>query len=476
MYRKEKRIPTLLALIILIFGVGGAVYLDQSTQQLQSSAASTAKPLDIHFTNISDNSFVVSWITEQPAIASVVIKDGTSSIIYIDDLDNDNIPRPRSTHYVTIKNLKENTSYSVKIVSGDLKCSNNDLCPTLTQKTAPKLPILSALPPARGNLITQADLPAQGTIVYLTIGKSYPLSGRVDTSGLWVIPLANLLTQDLLSRLEIADNDIIQITAQLSPSETTQALIDVKSIRENLTIPAMQIGKTYNFVNLLSKKGLFANSTNQRILGTQIQVNKIPIISTAEISKNTIDILFPRQDQDVTTDNRPRLRGTGIPGKQLLITINSTPQTGRVTVTSDGAWEFRPSRPLSPGTHHISIQSYDETGNLVTLSKTFIVLKSGESVLGEATTSATLTPTIYLSVTPFTTPTITPSYVSPTLSTTLPPTITLTPTIWITPTNGFTTAMPSVKPPPTGITQPTLVILATSISLILIGVKFLFSP
>lgn len=471
MYRKEKRIPSILALFILFFAIGGIVYFDRSLHLFTSSAKGEPVPEEIHFTNVTDSSFTVSWVTATPAIGSVIVSEQSHSTILLDDLDVDNMSRPRTTHYITVKNLKENTSYSVKIISGDHRCLRKNLCPTFTQKTGVKVHQTTSLPPVHGTILTYADKPAVGAIIYLTAGKSLPLSTRTDSLGLWVISFNNLRPQDLtsLSKVDIGDNDFVQMTAQSGAGQTSTAIIDVKSIRQNLTIPPTQIGNSYNFIELASKKDLLASLNNQNTLGAQTQNYPTPHLSNKNISikPNTFDILFPQKEGETTTDNRPRLRGVGPAGKKLLITINSSVQTAQVIIGSDGTWSWRP-RALAPGTHYISIQGYDEKGKLITMKRKFIVLKSGEQVLGEeATPSATLTPTTAKSPTPTMSTVSTPTPTSPPSPTLV---FTITPTRYISPTE-----TPPIIPPRAGITNSTFIILGGSASLLLLAAKLLTS-
>lgn len=460
MYRREKKIPTIIALFFLMIGIGSAVFLERSSQSLQTSAKVNPTPEEVHLTNITDSSFTISWFTSQPTIGSVQVKDTTIKLILLDDLDNDNIPRPRNNHYVTAKNLKENTSYTITIIGpGQTGCNNEKICPTFLQKTAIRLNNSLILPPARGTIITKDNKPADTAIVYLLIGKNLPLSGRVDSSGLWVIPLNNLKSGDFLGKPEISDNDLVYITVKLSPSEVGTAVIDVKSIRQNLTIPNIQLGNSYNFIDLSAKRGLLAQTQDQKILGTNIQTNPI---SSTEKNSEKVDFLFPKSDNETTTDNRPRLRGRGVPGGQLIITVNSSPQTDRITVSSDGSWDWRPSQSLSPGIHHVNIQGYDEKGNPINITRKFIVLKSGERVLGDATPSSTLSPTSIPTVTPIPSPAL------------LPATPTLLPTAVISPTN-VPTAIPTTIPPRSGSIQPAFILFGGSIALLLLGIKFLIS-
>lgn len=465
MYRKERKIPTILGILILIFGIGISVYLDKTVHLVTSQAATHPVPVEVHFTNLTDSSFAVSWLTPEPATGSIALSDSQQTLIFFDDLDSDNIQRARITHYVTIKNLKEDYIYSVKVISGDKKCANPAACPTFIQKTVKKLPPSTFLPPLQSKAITSTNQPVNGAIVYVLVEKCLLLSGRVDSAGLWVVPFTNLRSVVTSTPPQFADTDLVQVIIKLSPNQETSAVIDIKSMRENSALPTMTIGTSYNFIDLVSKKDILAklNNQNQKTLGLQIQAQATKKPEAPTQAQQTIDILFPAFDNDTAVDNRPSFRGVGIKGKELLITVNSSSQVGKVRIGPAGTWVWRPSKALSPGIHNISIQGYDEGGNSITINRKFIVLKSGEQVLGEATPSASLTPT----ATPTTTITPTPSPVlSPTPSpTSLPP-----PTATSIPTS------PPSPPPRSGNLQPTFILLGGAVSLLLLGTKFLLFP
>lgn len=448
MYRKEVRIPTLFGITLVILMIFTLTVFGRITNVFQSSAKSIPSPSEVHFTNISDTTFTVSWLTNEQIPGYVKVADKSSDITYLDDLDSDNISRPRRTHQVTIKNLKENTSYKVTILSGKSACKKS--CPSYLQSTAVKLPVyINNLPPIQGTILTADKKAAFSALVYLQVGKSAPLSARVDSQGLWVIPFNNVRTQDLKSNYPLSDSDIVQITAASSSTDKTTAIIDLYSVKQNRGIAPMQMGNTYNFIGYSPNKNLAVRQENKNIMGVS----------------QDISILFPKVDNDTSTDRRPRLRGTGIPGTTLLITVNSTPQTGRVTVGSDGTWYFRPLRELAPGQHQISVSYKDANGNLNTTSRFFIVFKSGEQVLGESTPSATLTPTITFA------PTITTVPVILTPSATPIPSSTPTPTT-VLPTATIISEV-QVEPPRTGTAALTYFIIGGGLALLITGARLL---
>lgn len=476
MYYKQRKIPAIVGILVISSVLFIVTYIDRFHNIFNQSNTSYTKAEDIKITNISFGSFTVSWFTSKPAIGLVKVI-GNTHTIYLDDLDNDNIGRPRTSHYVTIKNLNENTLYSLKVINDNLNCNDDIACPTITQKTVSKVAAFYSLPPAQGTVLNTEGKSAENAIIYLTLGNNMLLSGRTDSMGLWVIPLNNLHSKDFHNITAPNDNENIYIQVKYSKELSAQATIDVKSVKQNVTIPPITIGKIYNFIGLSDKKaGTASASKESNILGAQSNKQKLlneitPTIP--KVTKSGIDILFPAESGDTTPDNQPQLRGVGTPNKTLTITVNSVTQATQIVVGADGTWNWRPPKPLPPGQHTITIQSY-ENGKLITMKKTFIVLKSGEQVLGEATESASLTPT--KSPTPSTLPSLTPTeaLLTPTLTVTITPsatpTITLTPPA--TPTTFIITSTPTIVPR-SGSVSKSVFFIGMGLAMVMAGLNFL---
>lgn len=473
MYRKEKRIPTILALILVLSGIGAALYLDGTYRTITSKAKGFPNPADIHMTNISDNSITVSYVTAEETIGAINVSGENKKVTLIDDSDITGGTKPRNTHMYTIKDLTADNVYTISILNGNNNCGRQK-CPEFIQRTGIKLDKVMNLPPVSGQIVEEGNKPVEGAIIYLLIGKAAPLSGRSDKLGMFVIPLNNLRAQDLLSRPVIDGNATIQLTIKNTPAKYASVLTNLDQILKNPKLSAIEIGKNYNYVK--------SGNLQREVLGN----NSVLLSPTKspEISKSGIDILFPEHKLDTTIDKQPKLRGIGIPGDKIKITIQSTVQTATVTVSKDGTWEYRPKQALLPGSHTITIQGKDNSGKKVTISEQFVVLKSGEAVLGDATPSGTLTPTNTPSPTLDPNISLTPTGIS-TISGTLTPTKTPTPTNTPSPTPTFTpsptpssTPVPeptatSDLPPRSGNSDWTKLLLGGGITLVLIGLKFL---
>lgn len=439
MYRKIRKIPTLLALTVLSLGIGLTVYFDSMVSGTTLKAKSLLNPADVHFTNISDNAMTVSFLTAEEASFVLEVTGNNKKMLVPDDLDTGGETKARLSHQFSLKNLTPSSEYKIKI----------NKAVTLTQKTAPILKETADYQPVKGRLLDIEGKAKKDALVYLLIGQAAPLSGRTDQLGMFVIPLTNARTQDFLKRPVITAETLVQITAKAKSNEFTSATLNFKYSQTEKLI--LQLGKVYNF---LAPQISIEPSTVNNILGSKVKKqNSLPL--------KAVDLTFPDKEAATTIDSRPDLSGVGIPGSKIKISIQSELQTAVITVKKDGSWSFRPEKELEPGTHTITIEGFDQNGNLITTSRTFVVLKSGEAVLGDATPSATIevpTPTVSISVTPepTLTPTLTPSPI---------PTDTPQPTPII--------SGPTAEPPRSGSGTVTATLVTLGITFVVIGIKFL---
>src|SRR3989344_2926731 len=191
--RKEPHIPTLVALLILLVGMGASIFLLEKGSTFFSSAQISAQPNEVTIANITDTSFSVSWITENPVIG--FIQYSQNSIIAVSqtafDIRDGNKPVPRYTHFVTVTGAKQNTPYNIAIKSG-----KSNLTTQLSLRTGTTLfPPQEATQPAFGSLVDKNDNPVQEALVHASFEGSQTLSTLVS-DGKWMLPLGSLRSTD----------------------------------------------------------------------------------------------------------------------------------------------------------------------------------------------------------------------------------------------------------------------------------------
>lgn len=446
----SRRIPTVIALLILLIGLGGGIFLAESTLRFFSPSDQETRPQDIQLTNRTASMATISWLTTKNSVGYIEygLVNGPMKAIGVDDRTRKHGRTIYSTtHHITLNHLVPEQKYQFVIRSEGKRYDDRSKPYIFT--TLPRQN-LAQINPVYGTVTLPDANPAGGTIVYLTLEDAEPLSALVKPSGHWLIPLNIAHSREDKLPFTTIEGKKIELIIRKSPTEVAQAIADTRTINPLQTIV---IGKTYDFR-----------------VQTTAQQPVAPDILGASLSETTdyitVDIIQPEHEQALTS-NRPLIRGKGIPGKSVSITLESIPQSATVSVDKRGNWSWTPLQKLSPGTHTVTIQTYDQTGKLVNITRKFTVLPSGSRVLGEATPSATQTPSPTTTLTPSPSPTV-----SATIQPTLTPTLTPTPTLSPTPTTVFEIPTPTATEAggiQAGYFTPTLLLLSGGSIILLLG-------
>lgn len=398
------KIPTILGILLVLIIVGVVAVGSEVFLQTQTRASGSIQPEQITVGNITDTTFTVSWTTATPATGAISV----GGRVLFDDQDTKTQDKSL-THIVTYRNAQADTQYSVTILSNGKKSNPTQI------RTAPTVSGLSGnLEPAYGTILNADKTPVKGALVYLTLDGSQMLTTVTKPSGTWLIPLNLIRTHDLTSFLPITDRMNINISV-VGAGLTTTAVTDTLN---DSPVPDMMMGKTYDFRRASAKAPGAPLALNPTQAPTQ---KSTAVLGTTTSSKpsNTVALTIPAQGAALPT-TLPLIQGTGIPGKSVSIVLGITnPVGGGATVGTDGLWSYTPGKPLSPGAQSVTITTVDSKNKPVAITHTFTILKSGTQVLGDATPSATLTPTITLA--PIATDTATPTPGS-TLAAQQPPT------------------------------------------------------
>lgn len=435
--RKNRRIPTILALLILLFGVGGGIFLAESSLQFVSRAGTQSKPHEIRVTNKTSSMATVSWITDEKTLGVVTYGiDGESlDRLAVDDRMLSSENGLSTTHHITLRNLEPQTRYAFVIQSDNKNYDDRGKPYTFTTFSRGEL---SDIEPAYGEVFLPNNEPATGSIVYLNLEEGEPLSTLVKESGSWLIPLN--IAYNTSSGLPMADvgSRKVELFIRSSTIDVAQAVTDTD---HDSPVPTIVVGKRYDFR-----------------LKAQIAKVEPEVLGRRDLQRREISfaIIQPEEQQAISSP-RPFIRGKGFPGQKVSIIIESLPQRAVVTVDSRGDWSWTPFRNLEPGIHKVTVIAIDSEGKQIQLARHFRVLPSGSSVLGEATPSATLAPT--------------PVEVSPT-STITPTLVPTGPTSTPTPTPVFALPTPTPTEAPdfeTGSLTPTILFIGVGSLLMLLG-------
>lgn len=433
----NKRIPTLLGVVLIVIGITATSLLVKTGIITIGKAGPSETPENIRITNISDTSFTVSYTTQDNVLGSVSYGENMNlGNIAVDDRDQQsgNI-KSYKIHYISVRNLKPSMKYYFTIMSGQNAFSNNDNpFEAVTAKNINSPP--SSQQPIVGKLILPDGTIPSESVVYLTTGSAQALSTLVKEDGSYIIPLNSLLNRSLTGYFSFSENSVIKmlITGTMHQSNVTVFA------KQTNPVPIVTLSKDYDFTTNDFSTGSSEHSS------ASAQVS-FPSFSATSNSSKDPQILTPKKEE-AFSDQQPLFKGTSSPGANVKIIINSSEKI-ETQVKSDntGKWSFRPDTKLSPGEHTISIITQDKFGVLKTITQSFTVHASGTQISQSATPSATpvisltLTPTPLLKITFTPTPNV---VFSPTPTPTTIPIPTLTPT----PTKAVAPSAKGGLPPP----------------------------
>ena len=436
----EKRIPTLLGIILIFFGVAITTLLVGQGSILVTNASPTQQPKNVRITDVTGSSFTVSFTTDSSVTGS--LSYGTSPTVgqsALDVRDQQSVSAHR-IHYINVTGLNPQTKYFFTIISGqDTYMNNNQPFAVTTGPVIPGQP--NQLNSLAGKVILPRGVPPQEAIVYLTLNNSQVISSLVKPDGTYTLQLSGLRTNDLSAYYQLLNNESVKLLAYGDGLTSNVILSSTQT-----SIPVITLSNDYNFTQNQNPSA-----------STSAGLASFPSLSSTSSASQTPKILSPQKDQGFT-DQQPLFKGTALPGKSVQIIIHSAQEVQSNTTTdTSGYWSYRPPAPLAPGNHTITITTVNASGLLTTLTQSFIVYASGTQVSQSATPSATLTPTVTPSptiivyATQIPTPTPTASVVTD-LSQTPTPTEILAPTGTGT-TTGTGTESATVSPkilPPTG--------------------------
>ncbi|KKP80401.1 MAG: Hemagglutinin/hemolysin-related protein [Candidatus Levybacteria bacterium GW2011_GWB1_35_5] len=422
----NKRIPTLLGIILIAIGLGVTTYLVKQGGLFSIRAGPTHEPKDVRISNITDTSFTVSYSTEDAVSGALNYgEDSSFGQSALDDRDQSlGKISPYNLHNITVRNLDPGKIYYFSIISSqDTYLNNSNPFEVTTGASIEDIPLEQN--PMSGKLILPNGKAPGEAIIYVTAQGSQVISAMTKEDGTYLLPLNSLRTSDLTSYFKLNEGKILKILA-IGENLTSNVILFSDQIDP---VPAVTLSNNYDFtVNTLPKA-----SDSARLEG-------FPSFSSSQESQDSTKknprILTPQKEQGFT-DLQPEFKGTAPANETVQITINSNEEIkAQIKADANGNWKYRPPTELSPGNHTVTITTKDTSGNTKTITQSFIVYASGNQIAGA---NGSPTPT----QTPTSTPTVT---IAPTTITPIEPTLTPTPTE----TLSQFTPTPTTPLPPTG--------------------------
>jgi hypothetical protein len=349
--------------IILIFGFFTYVF---SMKVKVPSRAAQKMIKRVEITNLTPVQVTIFWQTDAKESGWVIFGETEAkmdSIVY----DERDLPTKQDrfiNHFVTLRNLKENTRYFFQIISDNKLVKNTDGNASFVFVT-PKVQSATAnLTPIYGKVTKPNGEPEDNAVALVKVGNAHLLSALTKTTGEWLIPLNNTYDKDsLVIKVPKADEEV---NVEIINEDKQISIIRAQISRITPLPQTVVIGNNYTFMN--ENNVLSAYDKN-------ISVNR------------ELDIIYPKENA-IIPGRSPLIKGVSAPRSEVLVVVEAVKTiSSRVTTDKDGIWQLLLPESLVAGEYRITATT-TVNGRKVTKERKFTIAKSGEQVLGEATPEA----------------------------------------------------------------------------------------
>ena len=360
---KPRTIPTLLAYSVIAgFTILLALMLRSLRVQPITRAAPLVIPKQLMVSNITNSSAAVAIELPEPATVAIrFTNNGTEQLAF--DLRDTRSQQSRRIHSISLNNLQPSTKYSFEVLINGKTLHTYDLT------TFSNNDVFGNQPPLFGKVVQKNLKPYGDVLVQLRfpdINKTQTYTAITNASGSWIIAVP-IVKSDKGELKQLAPDDMVEL--RFTDGQKTTLLL--ATVGQTAPLRTVILGQQYNL------------NTDDSVLGEYTQ-------TATKLQKN-LQILFPQEGAGVPSRF---IRARGIAQPNTAITIAISPVTGTTaTVRSDetGAWSYQNALPLRAGDYTLTASSLVEQSSTLVH---FTVTKEGEQVLGEATGSATITPSI----------------------------------------------------------------------------------
>lgn len=288
------KIPTLLALPLLLIAISLAVFIYYKDQGAALVGDNTPPPFGIEAVNITDKEAGVIWQSRNPAVGLVSYGDSnTLGQGQNDDRDNPT-PQPHITHFVTIKGLTPDTTYYFKVRNGARFYPDN----ALTFKTG-KTITPADNQPIFGVILNSQSSPVDEAIIKLKVDGASTLATLTTTAGNFILPLVGLRTTNLSAPFPITDK--IPATLEVSRGDT-RSTVKISLPSSESALPKIILGKDSDFSSIVASSA--ARKTNPLDLNSDGKVNSLDLsILLSNIGRKPSDPLY-NKNADLNHDGK----------------------------------------------------------------------------------------------------------------------------------------------------------------------------
>lgn len=238
------KIPTLIGVTLIITIIASAILFFY--RQKPESAQQT-NIMDLQAVNIFDTATTIVWQTSTPVIGEVIF--GENETLNLKASDNRDRGRldPRTTHFVTLKNLKPNTKYFYKVKnnSSEYPEKSLDFTTALSPSSSDEVSF-SFLKPLKGTVLNTNLNPIDESLIFLTLPGAENLATFSSTAGNFILPLKQVYTPGLDQIFTIPPDTKGSLTIKKG---TLQSEVKIVISDATVNLPPVPIGNNLDLTN-----------------------------------------------------------------------------------------------------------------------------------------------------------------------------------------------------------------------------------
>lgn len=358
---RKTTIPSLFGILILMIGVFVGVFFLEQQQVFKLGASPETTPKNVEITNVSQNSFTISWATDAKTIGFIKYGEEINSINKTATEEN----TPSDTvHSITVTNLKQNTNYYFEITSSGIEYDNEGE-PWIAKTTINIPPAINNF--ISGTIIDNNQNPVANALIYASNLNTNKLSSKTSETGSFVIAASFFVNSSLSGEAMLDDNSIIDIFVQKSPNQIASAKV---LLSNTSPIPQIEIGKIHDFTDLNQTQTEISPDAEITLPKATEKVSKFE--KTSDLDLEVPEVTLDLNEQEIIFDTNPSFNGQAPIGTEITITVESEPQTETIT-TSNNSWNWNPPSNLEDGEHKITVSWRDSLGILRSIERNFVV-------------------------------------------------------------------------------------------------------
>ena len=371
----NRKIPTVLGLVILIAGLIVGVILVNSRTSLQTKAGPTESPKNIKITNKGSNSISISWTTDVPMTGYLRYSEDPVKITSPAGDVRDQISgtsQSYTSHYVNITGLNPNKQYYFNIGSGSQTYNDNGKpfqFRTFDNISSPPEDVIS------GKIINADTTAVNGAIVFLELNGIEPMSAITKSDGTWRINISSARTD--AGKIPEIDKEttVLSLFVQAGTSGTATALTNTKNARP---VPDITLGKNQSFIE--GGESFLANTETASRSGTfeldESQLASFDNQQTGEVL-SLVTFVNPAIDGELIATTTPEFKVKLATGSGLVMTVGDQ-SSGLLLPDGSGEFAWSPTNELAKGMNSLLVEYGDENDDFQSISRSFNVLAIGD--------------------------------------------------------------------------------------------------